>query len=39
MGKQEGHGVYVYANGDRYVGEWLSGKHNGDGTYYFKSGQ
>ena len=39
MGKQEGHGVYVYANGDRYVGEWLNGKHGGAGTYYFKSGK
>ena len=39
MGKQEGHGVYVYANGDRYVGEWAGGKHHGAGTYYFKSGK
>ena len=30
--REAGHGVYVYANGDRYVGNWAGGKHHGEGT-------
>lgn len=35
-----GVGVYVWANGDRYTGEWRSGAMHGHGTYeYVSSGQ
>ena len=28
---REGSGVYYYANGDRYSGEWKNQKRNGNG--------
>lgn len=31
-------GTYVWANGDKYVGEWLDNKKNGQGTYTFSNG-
>ena len=34
----EGYGIYTYANGDRYEGEYLAGKQNGYGKVFFSSG-
>ena len=28
----------VYANGDKYVGQWKNDKRQGTGTYYFANG-
>lgn len=33
-----GYGMYVFDNGDKYVGEWNNGKREGQGVYYYKSG-
>jgi hypothetical protein len=30
-GRRDGKGTVVYANGNRYVGEWASGDENGGG--------
>ena len=32
-----GNGIYTYANGSKYVGEWKDGKENGQGTYTWVS--
>ena len=32
-GKREGYGVYNYANGDIFVGEWLNNQMHGKGKY------
>jgi hypothetical protein len=34
----EGHGVYKYANGAVYSGEWKNNKHHGKGVYEFPNG-
>ncbi len=34
---RNGTGTYVFANGDRYVGQWAAGKPHGRGTYYFNT--
>lgn len=34
-----GKNKYVYASGDTYVGDYLNGKRNGNGTYTWVSGQ
>jgi hypothetical protein len=31
-------GTYLYANGNKYVGEWRDDKRNGQGTYTFPNG-
>ena len=33
-----GYGIYTYANGSKYVGEWKDGKENGQGAYTFANG-
>lgn len=33
---RQGYGVYYYANGDKYDGEWLSDQKHGKGVYEFK---
>ena len=30
-GKPHGNGTMIYANGDRYIGDWLMGEKNGKG--------
>ena len=34
----DGQGTMTYADGDKYVGEWLNDKRTGQGTYTFASG-
>lgn len=34
----EGYGVYIYASGAIYRGEWAKGKQNGKGIYEFADG-
>jgi hypothetical protein len=34
-----GWGIYTYADGDYYEGEFRHGKPHGKGTYYHASGQ
>lgn len=36
---REGSGVYYFANGDFYFGEWANNKINGKGVYYFQDGE
>ena len=36
---QNGHGVYLYENGDRYEGEYKNGKRHGQGVMEFQSGK
>ena len=31
-------GTYIYANGDKYVGEWKEHKYFGKGTYFYSNG-
>jgi hypothetical protein len=35
---QEGLGVFVFASGERYVGEWAGDKIHGNGIYKFQGG-
>jgi len=35
-GLPNGHGVYTWANGDIYTGNWVFGLREGDGTFTFK---
>lgn len=35
---EKGKGVYIYASGDYYSGDWLNGDKHGQGSYIFKSG-
>ena len=37
--ERHGNGTYIYANGDKYVGEWKNGKKDGQGTYTFVDGR
>jgi len=37
-GKQEGHGIHTWNNGDKYEGSWLAGKKNGTGTFTWADG-
>jgi len=34
----QGNGTYVWANGDRYAGEWRKGKMHGKGKKTMKTG-
>ena len=34
-----GYGTYSCADGDKYVGEWKSNKHHGQGTFTWASGE
>ena len=35
---ENGHGTYVWADGDKYVGDWVDGKMHGKGTMYYTNG-
>lgn len=37
-GKEHGHGIYKYDNGDIYEGEWKDNMRNGHGIYVFTEG-
>ena len=37
-GEPEGRGVYWFADGDAYIGEWKAGEREGCGVYRFASG-
>lgn len=37
-GKKNGRGTFIYANGDRYEGDWIHNKKHGVGTYTFSNG-
>ena len=34
----DGHGEYLWPNGDRYVGTYSKGKRNGYGVMYYQNG-
>lgn len=34
---RNGHGTYIYPNGDSYEGEWSNNLRHGEGTYIFSS--
>ena len=36
---ENGYGVFVYENGDKYVGEWKNNKSHGLGTSTLKNGE
>ena len=36
--RRSGKGIYWYANGDIYCGDWLDDKFNGYGYYIFLNG-
>ena len=36
---KHGKGVYKFANGNRYEGEWLFNQKHGTGKYYYNSGE
>jgi hypothetical protein len=36
---REGTGVYTYANGDKYEGQWLSNVKQGKGYFYYNNGE
>ncbi len=37
-GKKEGHGSFIYKNGDKYVGDFKDDKREGKGILYYKNG-
>jgi len=37
-GRENGYGIYEYADGSRYEGEWKDGNHHGHGIYEFANG-
>lgn len=39
MGKKEGFGIYTWADGSVYSGEWLDNRINGNGVYLWKDGR
>ena len=39
MDKKHGHGVYTWANGQKYEGEWANGKQNGEGQIILVTGE
>lgn len=38
QGKRSGHGVYTYASGAEFDGEWVDGKKQGNGEYRYPNG-
>ena len=39
MGKKEGKGKYIWADGSIYEGEWIDNRINGKGVYIWKDGR
>lgn len=39
VGHREGHGIYYFANNDRYDGLWVADKKEGQGTFYYANGE
>ena len=37
-GKRHGRGEYIWANGDRYTGQFANNLKNGNGILYFSNG-
>ena len=37
-GKSEGHGKYIYEDGEYYIGQYLNGLKHGKGIVYYKNG-
>lgn len=35
-GQRNGYGVYIYANGDKYLGMWKEDRRHGQGEYIYK---
>ena len=35
---REGYGIYSYADGDCYLGQWVADQFEGEGTYIFSTG-
>ena len=38
MDKKHGAGIYKWADGRKYEGEWADGKQHGKGTYFLAEG-
>lgn len=38
MDKKHGYGVYTWADGRRYEGNWSNGKQHGEGKYILPNG-
>ena len=38
MDKKHGKGIYTWADGRRYDGDWLNGRQHGHGNYTDKDG-
>ena len=36
-GQRNGYGVYIYANGDKYLGMWKEDRRHGQGEYIYKN--
>lgn len=39
MGRKEGHGKYLWADGSVYEGEWIDNRISGNGIYLWKDGR
>ena len=39
LSERDGKGTYIFANGDKYVGEWKKGKKHGQGIFTYISGK
>jgi hypothetical protein len=37
--KREGYGVYKFANGNRYEGDWYKHMKHGNGKFYYQNGE
>jgi 1-phosphatidylinositol-4-phosphate 5-kinase len=35
---QNGEGIYLWPNGNQYIGNWKDGKRSGQGSYYWTDG-
>ena len=34
----DGFGIYIFSNGEKYVGNLIEGEKSGQGTYYYING-
>ncbi|MDB9943272.1 hypothetical protein OAD29_00085, partial [bacterium] len=34
-GKEHGQGIFIWADGEEYIGQWMNGKKHGQGTYTY----